>query len=912
MGERRVSVKNSFGGWAALMAGAALLSGSQAAQLKLETVSTRSSQSTDAAVDARLRSFGRTASALTYRTRQARGDKGQFSLPVSLILTRNGVPLPVKKDRLERGPKAGEELTLLFEAAGARSFPAAYRTHLEGTFAAAKSAMGAFFGLPKASGTVRVLNYDADIQDRLAVAGGAYIPNGTGGPEIRLPVYNSSVAASINFIHTLLLAYRLDTSMPFDAWNEGMVRAAVIAVARTPGAIPGSPTNSQIDAALESLYDMGSVYDWNNQPGLGAKSFIAPNLLDTPLPVGSSTGGPYLVRYQMAGTAFYKALVEHPGFLSQFNSRLYAAPAAFQTESDLAAQAQIALNAASGIGAATVEGLSFSQWSERQHVLDGSSWAGVRSTLQAFPIAPDAGSSDFGVFGIILHATRMLPNGNELLLSGRSYPVYWRPDGQRFFASLQDDSIDVAGGYGSVAPNFPSTTFDGQMYRVTVDLPFLAGSSRTSLPAGGFATGANTAVRPCHGTLVGFPTLPSGQIYAVKLTYGAASHTTSAANMAFAFTFNDSNFDRAQSVNLEVSRVQGSTVTPLLTRKVSKSRGELGVELVSPASWFTQTVSLPPRLGFAGLVGQPLRPAAESVLGTAAGQTLLAFWDSRQGRYSLHPDFGALNQSSGCFVRPAAAISRSHSARLDYNEPQLVSLQPGWNGVVAGSRTAVTDTLLQAATGAEALSTYAEAKGTILGTTLFKFTPDPLNPDMGTFEPASSFAPGQALWVNCLKTEGGILVFPPAAAPASLSRAFEPKWGIGASVQPGWELALDFAGEKGRKSWVQIGAAKGAVTGFDPKLDSPLPPSPGGFQAMTMNGSPWFRDMRGLGGSTWDVKLTGLTPGMFYEVKVRRLQGAPQGSIRVVGRNQTFSLKPQFTNYFMARSSSQDFKVTAW
>lgn len=905
-------MKGSSVRWAALVAGAALLSGAPAAQLKLETVSTRSSQNLDAEIDAKLRSFGRTASALTRGTRLARGDKTQFSLPVTVILTKNGVPLPVNTAGQKRGPKAGEELTLSFEASGARSFPAAYRTHLEGTFAAAKSAMAAFFGLPKASGTVRVLNYDADIQDRLAVAGGAYIPNGAGGPEIRLPVYNSSIAASINFIHTLLLAYRLDSSMPFDAWNEGMVRAAVIAVARTPGVMPGSPTNSQVDAALESLYDMGSVYDWNNQPGLGAKSFIAPNLLDTPLPVGSSTGGPYLVRYQMAGTAFYKALVEHPGFLSEFNDRLYAAPAAFQTESSLAAQAQTALNAASGSGAATVEGLPFSQWSERQHVLDGSSWAGVRSTLQAFPIAPDAGSSDFGVFGIILHATRMLPNGSELLLSGRSYPVYWRPDGQRFFASLQDDSIDAAGGYGSVAPNFPSTTFDGQIYRVTVDLPFLAGSSRTSLPAGGYATGSNTSVRPCHGTLVGFPVLPSGQLYAVKLTYGAASHTTSAVNMAFAFTFNDANFDRAQSVTLEISRVQGSTVTPLLTRKVSKSRGELGVELVSPASWFTQNVVLPARLGFAGLAGQALRPAAESVLGTAAGQTLLAFWDSRQGRYSLHPDFGALNQSAGCFVRPAAAISRTHSARLDYSEPHLVSLQPGWNGVVAGSRTSVADTALQAASGAEALSTYAEAKGTILGTTLFKFMPDPVNPDMGTFEPAASFAPGQALWVNCLKTEGGILVFPPASAPAALSRSYDPKWGVGVGTQPGWELALDFAGEKGRKSWVQLGASQGAATGFDPKLDSTLPPSPGGFQAMTVNGGPWFRDIRGLGGSTWDVRLTGLTPGMFYGVKVRRLKGEPQGRITVVGRSQTFSLKPQFANYFMARSASQDFRVTAW
>jgi len=229
---------------------------------------------------------------------------------------------------------------------------------------------------------------------------------------------------------------------------------------------------------------------------------------------------------------------------------------------------------------------------------------------------------------------------------------------------------------------------------------------------------------------------------------------------------------------------------------------------------------------------------------------------------------------------------------------------------VAGSRVAVTDSSLQAAAGAEALSTYAEAKGTILGTTLFKFTPDPANPDLGTFEPVTVFSPGQALWVRCLRTEGGILVFPPASSSSSLSRQAEPK--LSSLAKKGWEIALDFVGEKGRKTWVQLGAEAGAVTGFDARLDSELPPSLGGFQAMTLNKSPWFRDIRGLGGSTWEVRLTGLTPGRYYELKVRRLRGAPNGSISVVGRSQVFSLKPQYTNYFMARSSTQDFRVTAW
>ncbi len=906
------------------MAGAALSISAQAGQLKLEVGTFRTSTSIDSALDARLRLFGNNAAALTKKVRTKRGDKVQFSLPSTIILTSNGVPLPVeiskKSSSAGFSPLAGETLSLSFDASGSRSFPAAYRTHLENTFAAAKSAMDAFFGAPKANGTIKVLNYDADIQDRTAVAGGAYIPNAVGGPEIRFPVYNSSTAASLNFIHTLLLAYRLDSSIPFDAWNEGLVRAAVISIARTPGTIPGSPTSEEIEAALGSLYDAGSVYDWCNQPGLGTKAFIAPNLLNTTLPVGASSGGPYLLRYQMAGTAFSKVLIEHPGFIAQFNRSFYASPAAFQTQADLVLQAQTALNTVTGSPSATIEGQTFANWSNRQYILDGDSWAGVRSVIQAFPIAPDAGTSDFGVFGIISHATRLLTNGDEILLSGRSYPVYWRPDSLRFFTTLQDDTVDLAGGYGSVAPNFPSTTFDGQIYRVMVDMPFLSTSSRVSLPAGAVATGASPSFRPLYGTLNGFPRPAAGQTWSVQAVYGSVTQNTLVQNQAFSFNFNDASFDRAQSITVRVIRTVGGVSTTLLTRKVSKPKGDMGLELTADSSWISQSVTLANRLNFMGLAGQPLRPSIQGVLGSGAASTLLALWDSRQGRFVLSPETGGFSQGVGLFTRPSGAVTNSHPARLDQNEIQTVSLQPGWNSITAPNLANVASSSLQAAAGAEALSTYTEAVGTILGTTLFSFVPDPVNQDLGTFQPATSFTAKQALWVRCLRTEGGILVFPAPASSAAASPAVGSPlfaWKVPAPsptpVGPLWEMGLDFYGERGRSSWIQLGAATNASASFDAKLDSELPPSPGGFQAMSLNKTPHFRDIRGASGSTWQVRLTGLTPGQFYELRVRSIVSSPKGGqITMAGTNQRFTLKPNIRNYFMARSSTQDLSVTAW
>lgn len=899
--------------------GAALSICVQAGQLKLEVGTYNTSTSIDSAVDSRLRLFGHNAAALTKRVRTAKRDKVQFSLPITLVLTQNGVPLPMPglkgKSSLSNSPLAGEVLTLSFDSSGSRAFPAAYRTHLENTFTAARPAMDAFFGSPKASGAVKVLNYDADIQDRTAVAGGAYIPNAVGGPEIRFPVYNSPVAASLNFIHTLLLAYRRDSSMPFDAWNEGMVRAAVISIARTPGTIPGSPTSDEIESALASLYDSGSVYDWCNQPGLGTRTFIAPNLFNTTLPVGDSSGGPYLLRYQMAGTAFSKVLIEHPGFIAEFNRRFYAAPAAFQTQADLALQAQTSLNTVTGSGSATIEGHSFANWSDRQYILDGDSWAGVRSVIQAFAISPDAGTADFGVFGIISHATRLLTNGDEILLSGRTYPVYWRPDNLRFFTTLQDDVMDLAGGYGSVAPNFPSTTFDRQIYRVIVDVPFLSTNSRVSLPAGAAATGANPNFRPLYGTLVGFPRPAAGQTLSIQLTYGSATQNALVQNQAFSFDFNDSNYDRAQSITVRVIRTVGGVPTTLMTRKVSKPKGDMGLELVADNSWISQQVSLTNRLNLIGLAGQPLRPSIEQVLSAGSANTLVAQWDSRQGRFLLSPDAGSFGQGIGAFARPSGAVTRSHQARLDQNEVQTVSLQPGWNAVAPPNLANVADSSLQAAAGAEALSTYAEAQGTILGTTLFRFVPDPVNPDLGTYQPSSTFTTGQALWVRCLRTEGGILVFPSPVSSGAVGRSLA--WWSSPTpapiAGPIWELGLDFYGERGRYSWVQLGADSKGTANFDAKLDSELPPSPGGFQAMTINKNPHFRDIRGAAGSTWQVRLTGLTPGQFYELKIREIKGSPKGGqITMAGTNQRFTLKPNVRNYFMARSATQELSVTAW
>ncbi len=104
---------------------------------------------------------------------------------------------------------------------------------------------------------------------------------------------------------------------------------------------------------LESAYDVGTYYDWFNQPGLGGPRFIAPNLLDTPLPAGGNTGGVFLLRYQMAGTAWAKLAAEHPAFIAEFNRQYNQSPAAYQTVESLVTLGQSALDVVAGVPNAT-------------------------------------------------------------------------------------------------------------------------------------------------------------------------------------------------------------------------------------------------------------------------------------------------------------------------------------------------------------------------------------------------------------------------------------------------------------------------------------------------------------------------------------------------------------------------------
>ncbi len=877
------------------------------ADLRVDVDGGRSHDDVTAQVESAARTYNRNLAVLSAAVRRMRGDSSVFSEPVRAWLYVGGKPLQGRGSGRGRG---GGAITLQFDSTGAQSFPANYKAFLESVFAAAQPTLDTIFGQPLKSGVVHVLNYDATLPDRQAVSGGIYVPNGTAGPEIHFPVYQNDIAAAINFIHTLLLAYTGDTPYPGDAFTEGFVRAATMAACRVPGVIPNNPAPDDVESILDGLYDASAEYDWENQPGIGGPAFVAPNLVNTPLPVGGSTGGIYLLRFKMAGTAWGKVLAQYPTFLSQFNSVYATNPAAYQTPSAVAALGQQAINTLAGSASAKVEGRTFADWMQRQWILDTRLSPGLKVVAEAVPIPPSA-SDDFGVFGIILDSFRVDALGNETLLNGRSYPIYWRPEFSRFFMTAQDDIVQVGAGYGSVVPNFPSDVFADQPYRVTVDLPFQGKVARVVLPAGAVATANKPIANNVYGTLTGVPA--DSTVYTVVVNWTGGNQNVQLQNLAFGMTVTDTNFEKAQPVTVKVFKTVSGSAVELFERQVNKGFGPLALDLRTPDCDTAFQVTSGADLSMFGLPLEPYSTNLADVLGLSDAQTLAARYNPVTATYSYYPDEGEVRAGLGYFIRPPVPVSHLVAGRINRNTPTSVALQPGWNMVACPDDASVPTTSVQVTKTSQSIGSWSSASGTLIEGTFFKFVPDGVDPEVGTYMPATTFEPGVGYFVRALDADGAVLVFSPsgrgrtgpgmmAQGPAAL--------GWGPPPSPSWSADLSATSSAGNLSVAVAGGSPGGSLVENPRLDAKLPPSPGGFQMSVEQGSDYYKKILPATKRTFVLKVTGLRPGVHYYLRASKLIGSRALLVRLPG-GQVRSLTPASPLSFNPTSQTIRFEVTA-
>lgn len=892
------------------LVGIASVANAQSSVLRVDIQATRGRGSVVDQTDAAVRAFARLTAAASADKRHRLTLAGRyrrnvpFSLPVRVRAYRDGHEIASNHQSRVRG-----DIVLVFDSTGTRAFPANYQAFLQSAYASAKPFMDQVFGTASMGGPVHVRNFDTDIGDREAIAGGYYLQdNGSGEREIRFPIYSSPDAAAVNIVHTILLAYLANTSYAFDAYQEGLVRAATITIARTPGAMPGGTTLDGIQSVLDNSYDRGETYDWLNQRPLGGKLFIAPNLAGGKLPPSGGTGL-FLSRYAMSGTAWAKLLVEYPTFISAMNLAVEAQPSLGQDPSALQSLGQTILNTQRPADP-TVEGYSFAEWVNRQFVLETHTTAGSKLFLDTVPVKTGLVSGDFGVF--IFDATwfKTTASGDETLPNDIAYPIYWDPNFNRLFPSQQDNTIGITAGDGSVEPNFGDNG-DGQ-YRVIVDVPVQDQIARVAVPVGSIQTGTQSVPNDFYGTVEGVP-MATGDSLVVRVWVNGVSlgQDVPVKNGAFGITIGSQlGYTSAATVILSVVKVNGQGTFTQFARKVDKLGGPLAVRLrFQSEGAFTYNPGLIHGIQMIGFPVDPFLSRQEDVLGIPTNFLLVARYNPTFGRYDLNPDVEAMTQGHGYFVRLPNALPGFTVKGRATNMPVSIALKPGWNMIGNPFAEIVPPSQITVEHTSDFPITYSAAIGTLLGTTIFQFAPgenDPYSgaPENGTMSPVASLAPGQAYFVRNLSADVVVLTISPAQAGRGQFGGQAPPPGVK------WRMAAVLT-DNTRGSYVDLGQSDTATDGFDPAEDSYLPVGVGGLQAWVEGSLPMFRDMRKSGSTeVYTMHADGMKVGRIYEIRFE-LEAGALNSFYLFDQVQHYRTQLQPGHYyrFRATSNSQVFSI---
>ena len=814
------------------------------------------------------------------------------------------------------GQTRGNGITLIIDPTFNTSADSTRTAFLQSVYDTAKPTIESVFGDAALSGNVNVVNADATIGDRNAITGGYYLPNnGSGGREIRLPLNASREVAAVALIHCILLAYLPDPAYAFDGYLEGLARAATQKIVRLPAALPAGLDQQVIENVLEQTYEIGPFYDWTNQKSLGGPRFIAPNLLAAPVPQGT-LGGLFFQRYQMSGTVWEKVLTEYPTFIKDLNVALRANPSAASNAT------QLETLASNIIGAGTIEGDPFTLWVRKQYILDTRLTVGTKLHSLITPITSGIKNPDFGVFNIEATLFSTDASGNETLLSGTAYPIYWDLNYNRILAQAQDEQMDIAASYGSVAPNFTANDTSGTPYRVAIDLPAQDRIVRQYLPAGSIASPFLPSVSDFYGTVVGYP-VPVGTSLVVRVHNGSDTFDAPVTNYAFGLNIGTTNFLANRSLNVQLIRKEvGGGESVLLTRIVDKGPGPLGIQLGNePVVTTSLTLGLSPGVQFMGFTGEPLNNSLESILGLTSSTLLAARYNPARTTYDLYPNSGSILDGQGYFVRVPTGSQPTWKAHVESSTAVALALRPGWNMITCPLGVSTPFANVQVVHTTEFPRTYLGASGNdagdtsapVLGKDVFLFNPGANDsasgvPEGGTFVPGASFEPGAGYFVRCLAPEGAVMLFNPPSGHSFINQR------ITVAVPSQFLVQIQVARVgTSESSFVQLGQAEGATNGFDSRFDSNLPPSLSGLQASVQNTENRFTDVRAFANSvTYRVNATGCVPGKKYAFNVFTKSGkATQYVIKNLQSGATYVFATATGAFgFAATTSNMSFDVT--
>lgn len=706
------------------------------------------------------------------------------------------------------------------------------------------------YGKPAQSGTVKVVNYDEQIGDRDAVAGGIYNASTN---EILFPVYRSQNSVVINLVHVLIHAFHGALIFDYDAWEEGFARAVTMLVAHR---VAQAMNIADPDGFFKTdpNYHALPFYDLLNQPALGNNVFIAPSLKQLPITPGQ-LGGMYLPRMQMAGSAWLKVYLEDPDFFKKFHAQYYAQYNPNETvklSGDIPRLKAIAASVLANGG--IVEGLPFDRWYERQYVLDTSVSFGKKMYAWVVPDRADVGQDNPGI-SIVLLYYQTTADGDEIPLNDVCYPIYWDYNQQnRLFLGAQYERIDIVDGEGTVAPLFINI---GGAQRVLIDLPL--GGLQLRIPFAPGYGGTKTNPNNLYGAVLG---LDTGTVH-ISSSLGVEA-STALSQGGFGIQLPSPAFEQPGRYTLTLKDSNGNTVA---TRQVNLGYQEavLTLEVTDSAQTLTHSFS-------AGLqmVSLPILPFATDnadVLGVPRNQLLLAHWRQDtpgENKYLLYPTAPPFRPGVGYWVKLRSNVIadiRGLTPRTDQNFTLATTY--GWNQIGNPFTTPVDVSEIEVQYQLNDPVPFATAvnKGWV-GGTIWRY-----NPAINSYEAATTLQPWEGYWLRVLVTEGVTLTFP---APASRSRLVS-RAQPAAQAQGEWQIVLT-ANTGDSRAQVRLGQAASASDRFDPAFDSEAPPEFGQMLAFGAVNPGWGNfagryavDVRRSGTrTTWNLQVR--TPAPDREV----------------------------------------------
>lgn len=686
--------------------------------------------------------------------------------------------------------------------------------------------------------TVTVLNSDPRLGKTDEVIGALVVisVDASNNPvvQIQFPTFSDDQTNFLAMAQAMAQAFLGPYRVGYDAWAQGMARAAAVVAAKDISSYTNSVTGTVTPLDPTNGFYYTPYYDLENQPALGNNTFTPPTKSNQAFNP-ASLSGMLIPRLQMSSMAWLKCYIENPSFFSQFNSAYYDADSAnVNTANDINALRTIAKSVLP-----SVEGQPFDTWYEQQYVLDTSVTIGPKLYAYTQPTFPDDTTSTTNPLGggaavfLIYYNTTLTSSGqgDESDLNTTVNPIYWDYNfANRLFPSPGSDPISIVSGFGSVAPVFSNIGGSpADQMRVTMDFPAAREYVRVPFPAN--QTGSVSQPNDYSGVLVG---ADSGTL-TIQFSNGVTK-TVTVAQGEFGGTGAPTNLFSRDVMTLTQTGASAITFQRNILHRSGTAAPIFKLVAPAPLTTLTNTFLNGPRM--ISLPIKPTSPDLATALGANPSTLLLAQYRqdlTSTEKYQLYPSLPTYQPGYGLWSNLNLNLASSIVGyRTDVEQDISVPLLFGWNqigspyNITPGLNVSTTDISFSYRGGdAVSLADAVSAGWVSAGITAYSQSSGyvDITSSSDPTVPQNTLEPWKGYWIRVLVTEGVTIIY---SNPSSRSaRAMKLSRSIARTTRDvgAWSVPLSVRDANGTASGAVFGQSSKGTESFNGKLDVASPPA---------------------------------------------------------------------------------------